>query len=306
MRIARSITCAAWRGTGDIGRYSPATSLKSACSSTSCWKSRAQRHPLLLADDRDHRRVVELGVVEAVEQVDRARARGRHAHADLARELGVGAGGEGGELLVAQLDELDLLADLVEGEVAARCCRRRGSRRRGAHPSSRRRSEHEHGDVGSAHGGALPDSARGEPPPVRRALPPTTSSRRPMPVRRSTSPARPPPVRRRSARRRAGPGRRRARARRPWWRRRRSRHRGRRPRSRPGSGSSALSSAASSVSRAARSSSPRSSITEVTPMLVHACTRRARRPVVGPGDRRCPWLPRSMSSGQGIHAALTI
>src|SRR5512132_1735665 len=37
----------------------------------------AERHPLLLADDRHHRRAVELGVVEAVEQVDRARARGR-------------------------------------------------------------------------------------------------------------------------------------------------------------------------------------------------------------------------------------
>jgi hypothetical protein len=33
---------------------------------------RAERHPLLLADDRDHRRVVELRVVEAVQKVDRA------------------------------------------------------------------------------------------------------------------------------------------------------------------------------------------------------------------------------------------
>ena len=38
-----------------------------------------------LPDDRDHRDVVELGVVQAVEQVDRARARGRHADADVAR-----------------------------------------------------------------------------------------------------------------------------------------------------------------------------------------------------------------------------
>jgi hypothetical protein len=76
-----------------------------------------QRHPLLLADDRDDRRVVELGVVEAVAQVDRPRARGGHADADLARELRVGAGGERRELLVAHLHELDLLADLVEGEV---------------------------------------------------------------------------------------------------------------------------------------------------------------------------------------------
>ena len=66
---------------------------------------------------REHRRVVELGVVEPVEQVDRAGPGGRHAHADLAGELGVRGGGEGGELLVAGLDELDLVADLVEGEV---------------------------------------------------------------------------------------------------------------------------------------------------------------------------------------------
>ena len=32
----------------------------------------AQRHALLLADDRDHRLLVELGVVQPVEQVDRA------------------------------------------------------------------------------------------------------------------------------------------------------------------------------------------------------------------------------------------
>ena len=35
----------------------------------------AERRARLLADDRDHRLVIELGVVEAVEQMDRARAR---------------------------------------------------------------------------------------------------------------------------------------------------------------------------------------------------------------------------------------
>ena len=42
---------------------------------------------------------------------------GRHADPDLAGELGVGARGERRELLVAHLDELELVADLVEREV---------------------------------------------------------------------------------------------------------------------------------------------------------------------------------------------
>ena len=45
----------------------------------------AERHARLLADDREHRLVVELRVVEAVQEVDRAGARGREADADLAR-----------------------------------------------------------------------------------------------------------------------------------------------------------------------------------------------------------------------------
>jgi hypothetical protein len=74
----------------------------------------AERHRLLLADDRDDRLVVELGVVEAVQQVDRTGTGGGHADADLAGELRVGAGGERRDLLVAHLHELDLVADLVE------------------------------------------------------------------------------------------------------------------------------------------------------------------------------------------------
>jgi hypothetical protein len=78
--------------------------------------ARAERHPRLLADDRDHRRVVELGVVEPVEEVDRPGARGRHAHADLARQLRVPGRGEGRDLLVARLDELEV-GHLAEREV---------------------------------------------------------------------------------------------------------------------------------------------------------------------------------------------
>ena len=62
-----------------------------------------------LADDRDDGHVVQLGVVQAVEQVNGARARRGHAHADAAGELRVADGLEGGHLLVPGLDELGLV-----------------------------------------------------------------------------------------------------------------------------------------------------------------------------------------------------
>ncbi len=61
-----------------------------------------------LPDDGHHRHVVQHGVIEAVEQVDRAGARRGHADPDLAGELGVAHRLEGGHLLVAGLDELRL------------------------------------------------------------------------------------------------------------------------------------------------------------------------------------------------------
>ncbi len=75
----------------------------------------AEAEPGLLADDRYDRLVVELGVIEPVEQVDRAGAGGGEAHAGFAGELGVGAGHEGGHLLVANLDELGAVLCAAEG-----------------------------------------------------------------------------------------------------------------------------------------------------------------------------------------------
>ena len=69
----------------------------------------------LLTDDRHDRLVVELGVVEAVQEMDRSRPRRRQAHADLIRPLGVRAGHQGGRLLVADLDELDALLGALQG-----------------------------------------------------------------------------------------------------------------------------------------------------------------------------------------------
>jgi hypothetical protein len=62
---------------------------------------------MLRPGDRKHRLIVELGVVNAVQQVDSARTGGRDADSELAGELGVAAGGEGRDFLVARLDEAD-------------------------------------------------------------------------------------------------------------------------------------------------------------------------------------------------------
>ena len=110
IRNARSTRWRIWAGSIAICTYSWATSLNSDCEVDLLLVVAAEPGPRLLADDRHHRLVVELGVVEAVEQVDRAGARGGHADADLAGELGVGAGHERGHLLVADLDELGPLA----------------------------------------------------------------------------------------------------------------------------------------------------------------------------------------------------
>jgi hypothetical protein len=61
---------------------------------------------MALAHDGHDRDVVELGVVQAVEQVDGTRARRGHADADPAGELRVSHRLEGGHLLVPGLDEL--------------------------------------------------------------------------------------------------------------------------------------------------------------------------------------------------------
>ena len=58
--------------------------------------------------------MVELRVVEAVQQVDRARPRGGEADADLARPLRVRARHERGHLLVPGLDELDPVTEAFE------------------------------------------------------------------------------------------------------------------------------------------------------------------------------------------------
>ena len=61
------------------------------------------------AGDRQHRRPVELGVIKPVQQMDAARTRGREATPDFAGPFGVGAGHEGGALLMADLDKADTI-----------------------------------------------------------------------------------------------------------------------------------------------------------------------------------------------------
>ncbi len=69
----------------------------------------AQHAGLLHAGDGQHRRVVELRVVEPVGQVDAARSGGGQAHAQPAGGLGVRGGHEGRRLLVVDQHEPDLV-----------------------------------------------------------------------------------------------------------------------------------------------------------------------------------------------------
>ena len=63
-----------------------------------------------LARDREHRRAVDLGVVQPGEQVGGARARDREARRELAGELPVGRRRERGRALVADTDEREVAA----------------------------------------------------------------------------------------------------------------------------------------------------------------------------------------------------
>jgi hypothetical protein len=72
----------------------------------------AQRGGHDLADDRHDGPPVEFGVVEPGEQVDGTRPLGGHTHADLAGVLGVPAGGERRQLLVAGGDEVRAVGPL--------------------------------------------------------------------------------------------------------------------------------------------------------------------------------------------------
>jgi hypothetical protein len=67
-----------------------------------------------LTDDRHDRHVVELGVVQAVKQMDRAGPAGGQADSRLTRELGVPDGLERGHFLVPGLDELRAVVGSAE------------------------------------------------------------------------------------------------------------------------------------------------------------------------------------------------
>jgi hypothetical protein len=67
------------------------------------------------ARDGQHRLAVELGVVQAVEQVDATRTGRGQAHPEAPRELRVRARHEGGRLLVADLHEPDPVTARAQG-----------------------------------------------------------------------------------------------------------------------------------------------------------------------------------------------
>ena len=105
VRNARSTRNRIWSGLIAVWTYSLATSLKRRMEVDLLLVRAAHGRRRGLADDGDHRLVVHLGVVEAIQEVNGAGAGGGEAHADLARELRVAAGHERGHLFVARLDE---------------------------------------------------------------------------------------------------------------------------------------------------------------------------------------------------------
>ena len=67
------------------------------------------------AGQRQHRHLVELGVIQSVQQVDSAGTGGRQTDAQATGEFGVAAGHEGGRLLVPHLHEADAVLAIAQG-----------------------------------------------------------------------------------------------------------------------------------------------------------------------------------------------
>ena len=63
----------------------------------------------LETSNRQHRLMIQLGVVKSVEKMNSTRTRGSQTHSEPARELGVSTCHECGGFLVAYLDEADLV-----------------------------------------------------------------------------------------------------------------------------------------------------------------------------------------------------
>ena len=81
--------------------------------------ARAPLDPCHLPGDGHHACALPLGVVEPVDEVQRPRAHGAGAHPDAAADLGLGVGGIGGVLLVADAEPLEpvVVADGLEQRV---------------------------------------------------------------------------------------------------------------------------------------------------------------------------------------------
>ena len=94
--------CTVWVETGDVGERGREVEILERAAA-----AHLRRH---LARDREHRRPVDLGVVQTGEQVRGARARDREARRELPGELAVRARRERGRALVADADEREVAA----------------------------------------------------------------------------------------------------------------------------------------------------------------------------------------------------
>ncbi len=79
------------------------------------YKGRADQIVVGHAGDGQHRRLLHLGVQQAVNQVHCAGRRGREAHAELAGELRVADGGHGRHFFVPHVDVAHLVRVLAQG-----------------------------------------------------------------------------------------------------------------------------------------------------------------------------------------------
>src|SRR5918995_3241148 len=76
---------------------------------------RSDRRASLLSNDGEHRLMVKLCVIEAVQKMDGARTGGGDTDTDLPRELCFGTGHQAGHLLMPYLNEVDSALCLCKG-----------------------------------------------------------------------------------------------------------------------------------------------------------------------------------------------
>ena len=114
MRIARSTRCRTCAGTEAMCTYSLRDIFEERDEIDFLLIAAAERGARLLPDDREHRLVIHLRVVKAVQEMNRARPGSGETDAELAGEFRVRASHERGHFFVPRLHVIDLVARALE------------------------------------------------------------------------------------------------------------------------------------------------------------------------------------------------